>query len=331
MQIEATGLTDVGRQREHNEDSYCVLSKALMVLVADGMGGHKAGNIASAMASHTLADFFDHEYEKSDWPFQYNDQLSIEENRLVFGIRLANKRIFEASRRYREVDGMGTTVVCLTVSLDRGAAYIAHVGDSRAYRIRNKQIRQLTKDHSLVNEYIDSVPNLTQEQIDLLPKNVITRALGISDAVVIDLTIDPVQHKDIYLLCSDGLSGMLTDEQMVRIVNESKNLTEAKQKLIDAANENGGEDNITVVLLQINNENPFTKEESTAPGTRNTRTSQLVPASEAEDLDTLEQDVTLSGRPAPRISEAPGDPSEKAKSKKSAGKKKSGKKSAKKK
>lgn len=253
MNIIAAGLSDVGQQREHNEDSFCILPEYDLFIVADGMGGHRAGDVASKMATHTIASFFQATAkEDATWPFHFDPHLSVEENRLITGIKVANKRIFEASTRYREVHGMGTTVVGALFSKERGRMYVAHVGDSRAYRVRNGEITQLTRDHSLLNDYLLVMPDMTQEQKDELPKNVITRALGMQDSVVVDLVPEQPQVDDVYVLCSDGLSGMMTDDVIREVVLEAEgDLEVAAQALVDKANVNGGEDNVTVVLLKV--------------------------------------------------------------------------------
>ncbi|GAB5543474.1 MAG: Stp1/IreP family PP2C-type Ser/Thr phosphatase [Sandaracinaceae bacterium] len=253
MNIIAAGLSDVGQQREHNEDSFCILPEYDLFIVADGMGGHRAGDVASKMATHTIASFFQAtSKEDATWPFHFDPHLSVEENRLITGIKVANKRIFEASTRYREVHGMGTTVVGALFAPERGRMYVAHVGDSRAYRVRNGEITQLTRDHSLLNDYLLVMPDMTQEQRDELPKNVITRALGMQDSVVVDLVPEQPHVDDIYVLCSDGLSGMMGDDEIRELVSgNAGDLEAASQALVDLANANGGEDNVTVVLLKI--------------------------------------------------------------------------------
>jgi protein phosphatase len=253
MNIIAAGMSDVGQQREHNEDSFCILPEYDLFIVADGMGGHRAGHIASTMATHTIASFFQATAkEDATWPFHFDPHLSIEENRLITGIKVANKRIYEASSRYREVHGMGTTVVGALFSRERGRMYVAHVGDSRAYRVRNGEITQLTRDHSLLNDYLLVMPDMTQEQRDELPKNVITRALGMQDSVVVDLVPEEPQANDIYILCSDGLSGMMSDEVIRDLVTAAAgDVHRAARSLIEQANANGGEDNVTVVVLKI--------------------------------------------------------------------------------
>lgn len=248
----ASGLTDVGLQRDHNEDSYAVLSEYDLYVVADGMGGHRAGDVASRMATESIADFFrSTSREDATWPFHFDTSLSEEENRLVAGIRVANRQIFERSLRSRDCAGMGTTVVGALFSRRKNRLYVGHVGDSRAYRVRGGVIEQLTRDHSLFNDYIMAMPELTEEQRAELPRNVITRALGMQDNVVVDLVSDDPQVGDVFLLCSDGLSGMMEDDQIRDIVVSSTDVTEICRRLIAKANENGGEDNITALVIRF--------------------------------------------------------------------------------
>ena len=252
MRAVAAGLSDVGLQREHNEDSFVVLKEYDLFVVADGMGGHRAGDVASKIATETISEFFrTTANEDVTWPFHFDTNLSEEENRLLTGIRVANRQIFERSTRSREYHGMGTTVVGAMFSPKKKRMYIGHVGDSRCYRVRSGNIQQLTRDHSLINDYLLAMPDLTDEQKQELPKNVITRALGMQDNVVVDLQHDDPKIGDVYVLCSDGLSGMVSDEDIQEIVNATNDIRDACRKLIQRANERGGEDNITAVLIKI--------------------------------------------------------------------------------
>ncbi|WP_437965236.1 Stp1/IreP family PP2C-type Ser/Thr phosphatase [Sorangium sp. So ce260] len=248
-------MTDVGLQRDHNEDSYAVLSEYDLFIVADGMGGHRAGDVASRLATESIADFFrSTSREDATWPFHFDTSLSEEENRLQAGIRVANRQIFERSIRSRDCAGMGTTVVGALFSKKKNRIYVGHVGDSRAYRVRKGSISQLTRDHSLFNDYIMAMPELTEEQRAELPRNVITRALGMNDSVAVDLLSDEPQPGDVYLLCSDGLSGMLSDDQILHIVSSTEEVPEMCRRLIAKANENGGEDNITALVIRIDDQ-----------------------------------------------------------------------------
>lgn len=253
MNFIAAGLSDVGLQREHNEDSFVILPEHRLFVVADGMGGHRAGDVASKMATHAIASFFQATAsEDATWPFSFDPHLSIDENRLVTGIKLANRKIFDASVKHREVHGMGTTVVGALFSKERGKVYVAHVGDSRAYRVRDGVITQLTRDHSLVNDYLLVMPDMTDEQREELPKNVITRALGMQESVAVDMVPDDPQPGDVYVLCSDGLSGMISDPEIAKLVLDAgDDVEKASRDLVQAANQNGGDDNVTVVVLRF--------------------------------------------------------------------------------
>lgn len=252
MRAVAFGMTDVGLQRDHNEDSYAVLNEYGLYIVADGMGGHRAGDVASQIATDSISEFFrSTANDDATWPIAFDANLTEDENRLLSGILIANRRIFERSIRSRECAGMGTTVVGAVFSRRRNRFYVGHVGDSRAYRIRAGTIQQLTRDHSLINDYLMAMPEMTEEQRAELPKNVITRALGMHDNVNVDLMSDEPRIGDVYLLCSDGLSGMITDEQIRDIVVSSRDTMEMCRRLIEQANENGGDDNITVLVVKF--------------------------------------------------------------------------------
>jgi len=255
MNFIAAGLSDVGLQREHNEDSFCILSEHRLFVVADGMGGHRAGDVASRLATNEITAFFDATADGEDeveWPGGGDSRLSHQQNRLVSAVKLANQRIFQASIANRSVQGMGTTVVGGLFTRDDRKFHIAHVGDSRAYRVRAGSITQLTRDHSLLNDYLLVMPNLTDTQKERLPSNVITRALGMQEGVAVDLYFEDVEPGDVYILCSDGLNGMVGDDRILAIVQNAGTDVEAAAKaLVHQARENGGEDNITVVVVRI--------------------------------------------------------------------------------
>ncbi len=255
MRAVAAGISDVGLQRDHNEDSFAILSDQELFIVADGMGGHRAGDVASRLATDAIVDFFrTATADDVTWPFHFDSRLSEEENRLLTSIRIANRQIIEQSARSRECHGMGTTIVGALYSARKQKMFIGHVGDSRAYRVRDGEIRLLTRDHSLVNDYLLAMPELTEEQRSELPKNVITRALGMQDHVTVDLQSDDAQVGDLYVLCSDGLSGMVDDQEMLEVIAAMPDLYEAGRRLVALANEHGGEDNITAVLVRIDDD-----------------------------------------------------------------------------
>lgn len=252
MRARAAGLSDVGLQREHNEDCFAVVPQHELFIVADGMGGHRAGDVASRLASESITEFFQRTAsEDVTWPFHFDATLSDEENRLLTAIRLANRQIYEHSVRSHDLRGMGTTVVGALFSPSKNKMFIGHVGDSRAYRIRDGKISQLTRDHSLLNDYLAAMPDMTEEQRNELPKNVITRALGMQDNVEVDLISDEARSGDLYVLCSDGLSGMVDDDDIQSVVTEADSPAAACRRLVAMANEHGGEDNVTAVVIEI--------------------------------------------------------------------------------
>jgi PPM family protein phosphatase len=252
LRVVAAGRTDVGLLREHNEDSFALLPTHGLFVVADGMGGHRAGEVASQLATTTVTAFFDSTMrEDATWPFHYDPSLSVEENRLVTSIKVANRSIYEEGARAADHRGMGTTFVGILVASQVGRVFVGHVGDSRCYRVRDGEIALLTQDHSLVNEYLRTMPDLPAEQRDELPRNVITRALGMNDVVMVDLLADAAREQDIYVLCSDGLSGMISDAEILSVVTTHDDPDVACRALIAMANDHGGEDNITVVVLRL--------------------------------------------------------------------------------
>lgn len=255
MRIRYAGNTHVGMKRDHNEDSLFLYAEQNVYIVADGMGGHASGEVASQMAVETLAKFFKdtEDDEEITWPFKMDKDRKYQENRLCTAIKLANLSIFESAMANARQKGMGTTIVVTFFTEDR--AYIAHVGDSRVYRLREGELTQITEDHSLLNDYI-KMKDLTPEEIENFPhKNVIVRALGMKETVRVDITCEEPQHGDIYLLCSDGLNGMITDPDICEtLVGAEEDLELACERLIQRANDNGGTDNVTVVIAQYLNE-----------------------------------------------------------------------------
>jgi protein phosphatase len=252
MRVEATGQTDVGLKRGHNEDTFFMAPEHRLFMVADGMGGHRAGEVASQMAVETVRSFFDDTAgdDELTWPFKMERSVSYDANRLAVGVKLANLRIHETAQSNAQQRGMGTTIV--TAHFTEGTVVVAHVGDSRLYRFRAGKLTQLTEDHSLLNDYI-KMKDLTPEQIENFPhKNVIVRALGMKETVQVDILSDRCEANDIYLLCSDGLSGMITDPRLAEILaDEQHDLQACCDTLIREANANGGTDNITAILARV--------------------------------------------------------------------------------
>jgi PPM family protein phosphatase len=282
IRIEAAGLTDVGRQRRHNEDNVLVAPKVGLFLVADGMGGHSTGHVASALAASSMQTFFD-STESGPLPSPIpTDEVNLPRGaaRLVQGVRKANRDVYEVSSTRKENRGMGSTIVA--IHFDGSHLHIAHVGDSRCYRIRDGNIEQITRDHSLINDALALKPDLTQEELARLPKNVITRALGMKDAVKVDVQTVPVEPEDIFLLCSDGLTGMINNEQILEVFSLTNDLDEACELLIAMANEAGGTDNISALLVRAETVDP------TAPDVSIAEADIDIDTAEVPDLDVEE-------------------------------------------
>jgi serine/threonine protein phosphatase PrpC len=251
MELTSAGETNVGVKRSRNEDNLLKMPEENLFAVADGMGGHSSGEVASQIAVEGIANFFKatRQDEEITWPYKMDKNRPYDENRFVMSVKLANLRIFEASQREARYRGMGTTLA--GVNFVDGDVLVAHVGDSRVYRVRNGHMTQLTEDHSLLNDYIKA-KKLTPDEIANFPhKNVIVRALGMKETVLVDLSRHPLQAGDIYLSCSDGLSGMLSDEELLEVVNTVPDLEQVVKTLINKANEAGGVDNITVIVVKI--------------------------------------------------------------------------------
>lgn len=243
--------SDVGRKRHGNEDSFCLAPDLGLFIVADGMGGHAAGEVASRLAVDTIQEWMAKYLGGADAAVVGKPvpACSREANFLLSSIRLANRIIYDAAQGRREYAGMGTTLVSVLAVNDHVA--LAHVGDSRIYRIRGGEIVQLSRDHSLVQQQVDHGIISPEEAQESQYKHLITRALGLKESVEVDLVEQPVLPADLLLLCSDGLSDLLEDEEMLHIIREhADDLEKACQALVDRANYKGGDDNITVLLIQ---------------------------------------------------------------------------------
>lgn len=248
MRILATGLTDVGCVRKHNEDNLLVDTELGLFLVADGLGGHAAGEVASQIVVDRVGQFIGDTIEHDrTWPMDYDMSLTYDGNRLKSALLLADKAIVEDIRQNPERESMGSTVVACLVRDNH--VTMVHVGDSRAYLINPSGIRQVTKDHSWVAEQVAS-GILTVDEARKHPfRNVITQALGNGGELDVAFQEMDAQELDRLLLCSDGLSGMIPDAEVLEIVQKAPSLEEATDRLVKKAKENGGEDNITVIII----------------------------------------------------------------------------------
>lgn len=244
MKYEFTARTDCGRVRGNNEDAVCVNVETQVAVLADGMGGYNAGEVASRMATEMVNT------EMARWLAQAPQPLDGADVRQALGgcIANANQAILLASRANPAYQGMGTTFVASVFFGQR--VLIAHVGDSRGYRLRNGQLQQLTRDHSWLQEQIDAGLMSAQEAAQSGQRNLVTRALGVEETMEVEFNEFPVEPHDLYLLCSDGLSEMLSASEISVLTNAQVSLEDRANRLIDAANARGGRDNISVVLVQ---------------------------------------------------------------------------------
>lgn len=267
-QVIAAGVTDVGRTREINEDNILVEPALGLYVVADGMGGHSAGDVASTLAAKTLTEYFralkeaEENGTAADPEGVESASLPRDAQKLVSAIRKANHEIYSMSSMDSRHKGMGSTVVALLVSPADHQVHIAHVGDSRCYRVRRGAIEQMTRDHSLINEALAMKPDLTKAQIARLPKNVITRALGMASGVQVDIRTEQALPGDQFLLCSDGLSGLVNEQQMLDMLEMSDTAESACEVLIALANDAGGTDNISALVVRVPGEPEESAEEA---------------------------------------------------------------------
>lgn len=238
-------VSDMGRVREVNEDSFCCteLSSGIsLMIVADGMGGHNAGEVASGIAVRTLSQYL---LERASEGMS-GDQLA---EVLQEGIQKANSDIYASSLGKSEYSGMGTTVTSAVISYDR--MVVGHVGDSRAYILKDGRLKRITRDHSLVEELVMN-GTITEEQAMHHPqKNIITRALGVDGIVDIDIQRVDIRAGDTVLLCTDGLTNMLEEDRIERVLVQTQNPDDAAHRLVQMANEAGGQDNVTVLLAKV--------------------------------------------------------------------------------
>lgn len=264
--VDVCGRTDVGRTREHNEDAFLVADvsagaplpqegvtaypagdRGLLFMVADGMGGAAAGEIASAMAVHTVL-----EAVATDWRNNVTHSPASFARALRESAEEANRRIHATALEQPEYRGMGTTATVAGLLGD--TLYLAQVGDSRAYIIRDGQALQITKDQSLLQRLVEAGEMTLEEAERSARRNIILQALGPEASVIIDLTHQKVRRGDVLILCSDGLSGLVRGEEIARAATEAASMCDICERLIDAANENGGPDNITVVAVRLDGE-----------------------------------------------------------------------------
>jgi protein phosphatase len=249
--IDSFGATDVGLRRKLNEDSLLVDPDMGLFVVADGMGGHNAGEIASRLTVETVGNFVQRSTaeEEITWPYGVDPKLSLNANRLVTAVMLANKRVWKEADHRQDYTGMGTTIVAALVN-DTSISFVS-AGDSRAYRLRADDFRQMTIDDSWVQAAVDEGVLLPEEAESHPMKNIITKAVGAKENLDLSVEEHQLEDNDLYLLCSDGLHGMIPDRVIAEMLSNSNgSLEELIGELIQAANDNGGKDNVTALALR---------------------------------------------------------------------------------
>jgi serine/threonine protein phosphatase PrpC len=254
--LELASKTDTGRIRSKNEDAIAVSATHGIAILADGMGGYSAGEVAAHIATDVLQESLENGLKRLEGQLQ--DLLTIRarqiQNLMVESIELANSAVIEAARAEPQYQGMGTTLVAAIFHNDK--VTVAHVGDSRAYRLRQGELKQITRDHSLLQEQIDAGLISPEWARFSQNKNLVTRAVGVDPDMKVEIHDHPIEPGEIYLLCSDGLSDMLTDEEMCEILTGVGSLQRACDELVHQANQNGGHDNISVILVRVQSHTP---------------------------------------------------------------------------
>lgn len=302
------GETNVGRERKNNEDAFRVAPEAGVYLVCDGMGGHASGEIASQIAADAMLRFLvmDRFRPEFTWSGESLAQPTEEGRALDAAVRCANREVLNQASAHPMHKGMGTTVVAVLGGAQRLG--LVHVGDSRVYRLRQGEFEQITDDHSLLNHYIRTRPMSADQIRQFAGKNVIVRAVGLRDAVDPEVQVAEYQADDLYLLCSDGLTDMVEDQQIAEILLGNTDLASAGRALIEAALEGGGKDNITVLLLKVQE---VPDQPRLRPFSRQTQTMVAADGDVEDDEDgDIETDVgflTLDAETMPEV-ELPATP-----------------------
>lgn len=248
MRVISCGITDVGLKRNHNEDNLLINEELNLFVVADGMGGHNGGEYASAICVNTVEEIVENMELGDQLDVSIDDPVELVREKLRYALRLAGRRIFEKASDAPEFHGMGTTAVSMLI--DGSNAFIAHVGDSRLYMVREASVTQLTEDHSFVARQIKAGVLTPEEARTHRMRNVIYRSLGYQEDVEVDVQVQSVQAGDRFVLCSDGLSGHVDSYEIFDHVTQF-GPQDAARRLVDLACERGGEDNITVIVASV--------------------------------------------------------------------------------
>lgn len=245
LKIKASGLSDIGLVRQNNEDVWSVVPECQLYVLADGMGGHQAGEIAAREAVNSLCQLIKKTFTQPKQNKSFQEACLA----LEHAIETVNSVIFRMGRQYPDLRGMGTTLCCLQVFAE--GAIIAHVGDSRIYRVRDGLIELMTKDHSLLSELVELGQISEQNTAEFMYKNILTKAVGTEPSVKPTVVTAEIKSGDIFLLCTDGLSDMLALKDIELMINSYESIDESAKALVEESNERGGLDNVTVLLVKI--------------------------------------------------------------------------------
>jgi protein phosphatase len=279
LTIHAAGGTDIGRVRKHNEDTVLLRDDLQLYIVADGAGGHNAGNVASALATTAIANFFENTQKEIDsLPEHDGFGFSTGARRLARAIQRANRDIIEIAKSSMRHRGMGTTVVAAWARPDRGVIHVGHVGDSRCYRLRGSQLEVLTHDHSLYNDVLELQPDLPDAALARLPKNVVTRALGMEEVVRAAVRTHNLVPGDKYLLCSDGLTDGIAEREIAEALESEGPPEDIVKALLGRASASEGQDNIAALVVFCDVATPRANLETSGATEARSRTAPFPPA-----------------------------------------------------
>jgi protein phosphatase len=251
--IEAHGATHPGQRREHNEDAHGLFDEARLYVVADGMGGHGGGDVASRITVDELARFF--QAQRQDpygrpWPFPPQRKVALGWNLLRVGIQVANQRVAAQRQTDPALARMGSTVAAVAIGESR--VYVAHAGDCRVYRLRDGALARLTRDHTVREDVRVAQPDITEEEIAAIPqRDLVTRAVGVADEIDPAVATHDLARGDLFLICCDGLWGPVDEQTLADVLIGTPDLGQACAALIDLANDAGGPDNVTAVLVRV--------------------------------------------------------------------------------
>ena len=304
------GITHTGLKRDHNEDRLLVRNDLQLWAVADGAGGHNAGEVAAALALRSLENFYGATLKETHEKPDYDKWgVATGDRRIVRAVQKANGDVVEVGKKERKYRGMGTTVVALHYAERSRRVHVAHVGDSRAYRLRDGYLEQLTQDHSLLTDMVEEHPHLDEQAIEHLPTHVVTRAIGLDEHVRVSVSSHLARPSDRYLLCSDGLSGLVSENELWEELERGDDGDLTARRLISKANEAGGLDNIAAVVIDCSAATAEARPSVRAPQ-QQFRSSPDTSYPEiwilgVEDVDLGERDVAIpSNSVRPSLTEA---------------------------